>query len=142
MRKTPRLLLSIFAIATILISCSKEDPQPVDPLVGNWLTEKVELIVPNVAPHTATVNSECTDKSYLILGAGDAFEQGDVDSKTCELKKKIGTWKKTDNSLEISLPTGSGTLDIISVTDNKLVLRRTNLPSVPAESYLEMTYSK
>ena len=142
MKRITKSIIAVFAITTMLASCSKDD-KAMDPS-GNWNMDNVVLSSPNVAPETIDVDGECTVKNNFNLKTAGVFQEGNVDPDTCELTNADGTWKmKTNNSVELTLDGDSQVFNIQSVSASKLILRMTDLGSdAPAGSYADFNFTK
>lgn len=142
MKRITKSLIAVIAIATTIVACTKDNTST-DPMLGKWTIDSVVESQPNSAPQTINLNGSCTVKNYFDLKTGGIIEDGQVNTQTCQLAKVPGTWKKTNNTLQIVDDSTNTTFNIMSVTTNKLVLRISDLGTqVPAGTYVEATLSK
>jgi len=139
MKKITKSLIAVFAIATTLVSCSK-DESSTDQMQGKWTLDKTVLVTPDAEPQTLDLDGDCSEKNYFDLKKDGKSEEGRVNTETCDLSKLKGTWTKTNNSLEINSDgSDKTTFNVISVTTNKLVLR---IAGSDEGTYADITFLK
>ena len=87
-------LLYLFILSTILISCSSNDDESLDPIIGTWqlqsvLEDGIELTTECERKTTLTFNENGTTASVSF------FEDGNG----CESETETSTWENTGDSM-------------------------------------------